>query len=72
MSSLELLSSEQTQLVELSFSDEDSRTVGVLGGTEDFELASQEFYLIPMICTYLDDFLKNIDLNEVMRHSFAL
>jgi hypothetical protein len=62
------LSSEQTPFLELSFSDEDSTTVDALKSTEDFELATQKFDLIPMLCKFLDETLKKNDLHEVLHH----
>jgi hypothetical protein len=64
MSAVEL-SSEQSNLLELSFSDEDSRSVDALNGVNEFELAAQEFYLIPMLCTYLDQYILKNDFHEV-------
>ena len=61
-------SSEQTCFVELSFSDEESRSVDMLNGIEEFDLAAQEFNLIPMLCEFLDENLKNNDLYEVLLH----
>ncbi len=67
-SSAQELLSEQNNLFELSFSDEDITTVDGLNGMNDFELAAQEYNLIPVLCTFLDRCITTNDIHEVLQY----